>query len=312
MKAQRKKTRASPVFLCVGCFLATAAAALSAAESDDAKHAQPPPPAPGAPPVITQPEQPAMHDMGSMDMSSMQGGRAPPDARDPDYSDGQTMSTMPGMATSMNDDTRFGKVLIDQLEYVHNADANGTALDAQAYYGSDANKLWLKLDAERSGGHLRDTRSEVLWDHAARAFWDTQLGIRHDVGVGPSRTWAALGVQGISPYWFDIETTAYVGQSGRTALRVEAQYDLLLTQRLIVTPDLELNAYGKSDLARNIGAGVSNVELGLRLRYEITRQFAPYIGVDWNRRVGTTADLVRAAGEPACDHAIVAGFHLWF
>jgi copper resistance protein B len=267
---------------------------------------------PDAPPATAQPEQLPVHDMGNMDTSSMQGGRAPADARDPDYSEGQTMSMLPGMADSMDDEARFGKLLIDQLEYVHSEDANGIAVDAQAYYGSDTDKLWFKADGERSGGHLRDLRTEALWDHATTAFWDTQLGVRHDFGEGPSRTWAAFGVQGLSPYWLDIEATAYLGTSGRSAVRVEAEYDLMLTQRLVFTPDLELNAYGKADAARLIGSGVSNIELVMRLRYEVTRQFAPYIGLDWNRRVGRTADLVRDAGEPAFDRAIVAGVRVWF
>jgi len=284
--------------------------ACAAADPPDAQSVAQQPPA-DAPPSSAQPEE-SMPNMGTMDMSSMQGGRAPDNARDPDYSDGQSMSTMPGMADSMNDDARFGKVLFDQFEYVHSADSNGVAVDAQAYYGGDTNKLWLKLDGKRTGTHLGDTRTEALWAHAANVFWDTQLGVRHDFGDGPGRSWAALGVQGLSPYWVDVEATAYVGQSGRTALRLEAEYDLLLTQKLIFTPDLELNAYGKRDPQRQIGAGLSNVELGLRLRYEITRQFAPYIGIDWNRRVGGTADLARAAGESAFDHQVVAGVRFWF
>jgi copper resistance protein B len=280
--------------------------------ADASAAAEPPtqPPA-DAPPVVPKPEQP-MHDIGSMDMSSMQGGRAPADARDPDYAEGQSMSMMPGMGDSMDDAARFGKLLFDQLEYVHSAHANGLAIDAQAYYGGDADKLWLKVDGERSGGHLGDTRTEALWAHATSAFWDTQLGLRHDFGDGPERSWAAFGVQGLAPYWFDIEATAYLGQSGRAAVRVEAEYQLMLTQKLIFTPDLELNAYGKSDPARHIGSGLSNVEFGLRLRYEVTRQFAPYIGIDWNRHIGDTSDLVRAAGKPAFDHQIVAGVRVWF
>jgi copper resistance protein B len=268
-------------------------------------------PQPDAPPASSKPEE-SMPDMSGMEMPAMQGSRAPSDARDPDYSEGQWMSEMPGMGDSMHDDARFGKVIIDQLEFVHGADANGAAIDAQAAYGGDVDKLWLKLDGERTGGRLRDTRTEALWDHAASAFWDTQLGVRHDFGAGPARSWAAFGVQGLAPYWFDIEATAYLGQSGRSAVRVEAECDLLLTQRLIVTPDLEVNAYGKNDAARRIGSGVSNVELAVRLRYEITRQFAPYVGIDWNRRVGNTAQLVRAAGEPAFDRQIVAGVRIWF
>ena len=264
-----------------------------------------------APPVSAQPGEPMTHDMGGMDMPAMQGGRAPADARDPDYSEGQSMSALPGMSESMND-APFGKVLIDQLEYIHTPGANGAAIDAQAYYGGDLNRIWFKIDGERTSGSLRDARTEALWDHALNTFWDIQLGARHDFGHGPGRTWAAFGIQGLAPYWFDIEATAYVGQSGRTAIRFEAERDLRLTQRLIFTPDLELNAYGKTDAMRHIGSGLSNVELGLRLRYEVTRKFAPYIGVDWNRRIGKTADLVRREGEPALEHGVVAGIRIWF
>jgi len=281
------------------------------AENGPAVPEAPKQPAAYAAPVEPKPEQPP-HAMGGMDMSSMQGGRAPSDARDPDYAEGQSMSTMPGMGDSMNDDARFGRVLFDQLEYVHSPAANSIALDAQAYYGGDVNKLWLKVDGERTGGSLRDTRTEALWAHALSAFWDTQLGLRHDLGEGPARSWAAFGVQGLAPYWIDIEATVYIGQSGRTAARVEAAYDLMLTQKLIFTPNLELNAYGKNDPARHIGSGLSNVELGLRLRYELRRQFAPYIGIDWNRRIGNTADRMGAAEEPAFDHQIVAGVRVWF
>ena len=295
-----------PILMCAAFAFAAHAAGIGAHDAGAGA-----PSAPDSAPVAAPPDH-AMPAMGNMDMSGMQGGSAPSDARDPDYSDGEGMSTMPGMSASMNDDARFGKLLLDQLEYVHAAGANGIALDAQAYYGGDVDKIWLKVDGERSDGHLRDTRSEALWAHAASAFWDTQLGVRHDFGAGPARTWAAFGVQGLAPYWLDVEATAYVGQSGRTALRLEAEYDLLLTQKLILTPDLEINAYGKRDPARRLGAGVSNVEFGLRLRYEVTRQFAPYLGVDWNRRVGGSADLARAAGEPAFEHAIVAGIHVWF
>ena len=248
----------------------------------------------------------------SMDMSSMQGGRAPVDARSPDYSDGQGMSTMPGMAASMNDDATIGKLFVEELEWVDESGEDATALDAQAYVGRDQHKLWVKADGEVLNGHLRDLRVEVLWDRAWRAFWDTQLGVRHDAGDGPERTWLAAGVEGLAPYWFDIEATLYVGSSGRTAVRLEAEYDLRLTQRLIFTPDVELNAYGKSDPERQIGSGLSNIEFGFRLRYEFRRQFAPYVGFNWDRRFGETADLVRAAGESAHDSTLVAGLRIWF
>lgn len=243
-------------------------------------------------------------------MAPMQGGNAPPNARSSDYSEGVGYGDMTGM--DMHDDAAQTMLLIDQLEYSHGRDANGVALDAQAWYGSDLDKLWLKADGEYSGGRLQDLRTEALWDHAIATYWNTQLGVRHDFGVGADRNWAAFGVQGLAPYWFDIEATAYVGPSGRTAARFEAEYELLLTQRLIFQPDLEINLYGRDDPQRRIGSGLSDVDLGLRLRYEFHRQFAPYVGIDLVRRFGRTADLVRAEGEHAFDPQLVAGVRIWF
>ncbi|TAN08758.1 MAG: copper resistance protein B [Rhodanobacteraceae bacterium] len=247
----------------------------------------------------------AMHDM-----PPMQGGRAPPDARSADYSDGVGYGSMTGM--DMADDKPLGMLLIDRLEYFSGRNSNGAALDAQAWYGNDESKLWLKAEGEHSEGRLQDLRSEVLWDRPVTTYWDTQLGVRHDFGAGPDRTWAAFGVQGLAPYWFDVEITAYVGQSDRTALRFAAEYGLLLTQRWILQPRFEANLYGRDDPQRDIGAGLSDAVLGLRLRYEITRQFAPYVGVDFTRRFGKTAELMRAAGEPVFEPQLVAGVRIWF
>lgn len=247
----------------------------------------------------------AMHDM-----PPMQGGRAPPDARSPDYSDGVGYGSMTGM--DMLDDKALGMLLIDRLEYFDGRDSRGASLDAQAWYGNDENKLWLKAEGETGEGRLQDLRTEVLWDRPVATYWDTQLGVRHDFGVGPDRTWAALGVQGLAPYWFHVEVTAYVGQSGRTALRLATEYELLLTQRWILQPRFEANLYGRDDPQRDIGAGLSDAVLGVRLRYEVTRQFAPYVGIDFTRRFAKTADFVRAAGKPVFEPQLVAGVHIWF
>lgn len=247
--------------------------------------------------------------MQEMDMP-MQGGSAPADARSPDYSDGVDHGDMTGM--DMPDDKPLGMLLIDRLEAFDARDANGTALDAQAWYGNDANKLWLKAEGERSGGRLQELRTEALWDRPIAAYLDTQLGVRHDFGVGPDRTWAAFGVQGLAPYWFEVQATVYVGQSGRTALRFDSEYELLLTQRLILQPRIEVNFYGRNDPQRHIGSGLSDAALGLRLRYEFTRQFAPYIGVEAERKFGKTADFAHAEGESAFDPRLVAGLRIWF
>jgi len=115
--------------------------------------------------------------------------------------------------------------------------------------------------------------------------------VRQDSGTGPDRTWLAFGIQGLAPYWFDVDATAYVGSSGRAALRLSGEYELLLTQRLILQPRMEVNLYGRRDEARGLGSGLADAAAGLRLRYEFSRQFAPYVGVEWAGKFGQTADL---------------------
>lgn len=252
-------------------------------------------------------EKPSMQ---SMDMSSMQGGSAPPNARSPDYSDGYTYGPVRGM--DMADDVAYGMAMLDQFEYAHSDHGNAIFVDGEAYYGSDFDKLWLKAEGERSGGKLRDLRIEALWDHAIATYWSTQLGARHDFGEGPDRNWAVFGVQGLAPYWFEIEAFGYVGENGRTAARLQAEYEELLTQKLILQPKIEINLYGRDDPQRGIGSGLSDAEFGLRLRYEIRRELAPYIGIIYRQRYGRTADFARAHGEAANDLQFVAGLHIWF
>ena len=151
-----------------------------------------------------------------------------------------------------------------------------------------------------------------MWGHAISTYWNTQLGVRHDSGVAPGRNWLAVGVQGIAPYWFAVDATAYVGDQGRTALRLGAEYELLLTQKLILQPHIEANFYGVQDEEREIGAGLSSLVTGLRLRYEIRREFAPYVGVDWSSKFGGTADYAKAAGANTNSTNVVAGLRVWF
>ncbi|MGA0587922.1 copper resistance protein B [Dyella sp. KRB-257] len=275
---------------------------------DHANHAQGKR-APAQSPVSGTSGDSSAHGRSGMAMGAMQGGKAPPDARSPDYSDGVGYGDMPGMDMQP---PRVGRLLLDKLEAVHGREANGQAWELQGWYGGDNDKLWLRSEGERSGGRVEDGSAEVLWNHLMATYWSTQLGIRRDIGVGPGRSWAAFGVEGLAPYFFDVEATAYVGQSGRTAARFRASYEVLFTQRLILTPEFELNAYGKADPARRIGAGVSDASLGLRLRYEIRREFAPYIGVNWVRRFGATADYARREHQPVFDPQLVAGMRIWF
>jgi copper resistance protein B len=170
----------------------------------------------------------------------------------------------------------------------------------------------LKTEGERLFGQTADAKVEALWGHAFATFWDWQAGVRRDFGGGPTRTWAAFGVQGLAPYWFDVEATLYVSNGGRLAARVRATYDVRLSQRSALTPEIEANVYSKTDQAREIGRGLADVRLGLRLRYELRRDFAPYIGVVWSRKLGRSAEFARAAGQDAVNKQIVAGIRWWF
>ena len=249
--------------------------------------------------------------MGEMKMGPMQGGSPPPDARDPDANaDGLPLTARPGM--EMADDASFGRFLAKELEFTSGNKERVQNWDIEAWYGGDYNKLWLKAEGNRRAGRLESARTEALWDHAISAFWSTQLGVRHDNGGGPTRNWLAFGVQGLAPYWFETEATAYVGRNGSAAARVEVRYDLLFTQKLILQPRLEANFYTKNDPERGIGSGLSDVQLGLRLRYEISRQVAPYVGVSWGRKAGDTANYARQLGENPRNIGVVAGVRLWF
>ena len=248
---------------------------------------------------------------GGMDHGSMQGGSPPPDARDPHaYSGGYDFGPIP--RPRMGDEDNYRSLLVDRLESVRTRDNTYTSYDLLAWFGRDYDRLWFKADGEVDGGKFQDARTELLWGHAVAAYWDTQLGVRYDSGLKPDRRWLAVGFQGLAPYWFEIEATAYVGEQGRTAFRFEAEYELLLTQKLILQPRIEANFYGKSDAARELGSGLSDAVTGVRLRYEIRREFAPYVGIEWAGKYGGTADHARAAGERTRKAQLVAGLRFWF
>lgn len=251
-----------------------------------------------------------MEDDAGMDMGSMQGGAAPPDARDPHaWSGGYDFGPY---TLELADTHSFGSLLVDNLETVRSDGNYATAYDLQAWYGRTFDRAVLKGEGDFDSGEIAEARSELLWGHAIATFWDTQLGVRYDSGEGPDRGWLAFGVQGLAPYWFEVEATGYLGEAGRTALRLDMSYELLLTQKLILQPRIEANAYGKSDVSRGLGSGLSDVSAALRLRYEIRREFAPYLGVEWAGTFGDTEDLARAAGEDANETRFIAGLRFWF
>lgn len=210
------------------------------------------------------------------------------------------------------DDPLLFKLLIDKLEWRAADGPDPWVWDADAWIGRDLNKLWFKTEGEYADGATQSAYGEAFYSRAIAPYWDLQAGWRHDFRPEPSRDWAAFGVRGLAPYWFDVTATLYAGGNGTVAATFNAEYELLFTQRLILAPELEVNLYGADDPERGIGAGVSTLDLGLRLRYEIRREFAPYIGVNWEQKFGGTADYAREEGESTSDLQFVAGVRAWF
>ncbi len=211
----------------------------------------------------------------------------------------------------MDDTGTTGMVLLDELEWRDTSAGAAAAWEGEGWYGGDYNKLLMRSEGEQ-GGATDTARIEAFWDRIVSRWWSVQAGAREDFTGGPARSWAALGVEGLAPYWFNVEATLYVGDAGRTAARLRTTYDLLLTQRLILQPELEANLYGKPDPARHLGSGLSDLDAGLRLRYELRRGFAPYVGLVWQRLFGGTADQARVRGDRVGEAQFTAGLRVWF
>lgn len=207
----------------------------------------------------------------------------------------------------------FAHVLLDQFEGRTDGSRTNMRWDGQGWLGTDNDKLWIKSEGfVRSDGKVDDGRHEFLYDRAITTYFDLQGGIRTDLDSHRTRNWAAFGFQGLAPLFFDLEATGYVSDQGHFAGRLQASYDLLITQRLILQPEIELNLYSKADPARLVGAGVSDIDTGLRLRYELSRKFAPYIGVAYEGKFGQTAAFARTAGESRSAVRFVFGARTWF
>lgn len=283
-----------------------AAPASTSSETDS--HVQHPPGHEGA--SRPQVDEHAHHRAAAADEpTESERGHVPPDP--PQHFMGDMPKERMIALMQMEDDAAFEMLLLDQLEWrdVNGADAQVWEFDA--WFGDDYNKLWFETEGERVHSE-EEGRVELMWDRIITPWWSLQTGVRQDFGEGPSRTWLDLGIQGLAPYFFEVDAAIYVGEQGRTAARFSGEYDMLITQRLILQPELELRLYGKNDPENGIGSGLSDVEVGLRLRYEIRREFAPYIGLHWERKFGRTADLARDEGEDVSDLIFVAGVRAWF
>ena len=203
-------------------------------------------------------------------------------------------------------------VLADRLEWQDADDGSARAWDLSGWSGGDVDRLAFRSEGERSNGRTEEAVLQLRGSHAVSPWWETAAGIRQDFEPGSPQTWATFGLQGTPLYGLETEVTAFIGEGGQTALRLEADYDILLTQRWVLQPTAELNLYGSNDESRGVGSGLSEASAGLRLRYEISRQFAPYLGVSWSRAYGDSADLRRAEGEDTNEARLVAGVRFWF
>ncbi len=270
-------------------------------DASQAKPQPPPPPKQGHP--THKPGDPAPYPPGQ-----------PPPTGLPPITDEDRKAAFPELhgQHTVHDDAVFTYVLFDQLEWQAGDGSSSFSWDNKGWIGRDVNRFWFRTEGEAADGDLGEAEAHALYGRAIARWWDLVVGVRQDVRPGSARTWAAIGIQGLAPYWFEVEATAYVGESGRTHVRLESEYELLLTNRLVLQPLVEVDIYGKSDPQRGLGAGLSSMNAGLRLRYEIRRELAPYVGVTWNRKFFGTADLAKSEGEDIGEARLALGVRVWF
>lgn len=263
-----------------------------------------------------QAEGPPPMDPSKMDHSKMGHGSAPqaPIEPIPEVTDADRAAAFPALEPhAMEHPPGINHlVLFNRLETWDADHGRGQAWEGSAWIGSDLNRLWLRSEGEREDGRTEASDLEVLYGRSVSTWWDVVAGVKHEFRPGDSRSWAAFGVQGLAPYKFEVSATAYVGESGQVAATVEAEYELLLTNRLILQPLVEARLSAKDEPGYGNGSGLNTLEAGLRLRYEINRRFAPYLGVVHERAFGGTADYRRDAGEDVRDTRVVAGVRIWF
>jgi copper resistance protein B len=207
----------------------------------------------------------------------------------------------------------YSQVMIDLAE-VKIADGHeGYKFEADAWFGGDINRFVFKADGEGEFGEpVEEVELKALYSRAIGPYFNLQAGVRQDLGVGPDRTHAAIGVEGLAPYWFEVDGYVYLSTEGEVRASASAEYDQRITQRLILQPKVEFDLSAQDIPEIGIGSGLTSAELGLRLRYEFAREFAPYVGIVHETKFGRTADFARAAGDDASSTNFVIGVRAWF
>jgi copper resistance protein B len=206
----------------------------------------------------------------------------------------------------------FYMINVEELELSSLGDGRELAWDVDFWAGTDINRLWIKTTGEAAVGGEDHSELQILYSRAIAPFWNVQAGVRRELDPKPRKNSAVLAIQGLAPYGFEVEAELFLAEGGQTSLRLRTDYELLLTQRLILTPEAEVTAYSTSDEPRGVGSGLSRVELGVRLRYEIRREFAPYVGLRWVHLRGQTEDLAISRDHDADDVEFVAGVRFWY
>ena len=207
---------------------------------------------------------------------------------------------------SMEDDPLVTMFLMDRFEVLNN-DENTRVWEGSFWIGYDINKLYIYSEGEATSDGLESSQNEFVYSRAIAPFWDAQVGIAYDKKDDASQTWGEIAISGLAPYYFETRAALLVNGDGNIGLRLDAEYEALLTQKLILTPSLEADFYTKDDPEMNLGSGLSAMEAGLRLRYEFIREFAPYIGITWEKTFGNTSDY-----NPVDETNLMVGVRFWF
>lgn len=260
----------------------------------------------------TMPQAPSEHAAHQHDAEVPAGDAQLPRTPVPAVTDADRAAAfMPVHPHTMQDDAIHAFTLLDRFEHSGGGDDRAFAWEGQGWIGTDIDRLRWRTQGEHTEGRLEHADAELLYSRMVSPWWDVLGGIRHDFAAGGAQDFAAIGVMGLAPYKFELAATLYLGQRGQSAARFEVEYELPLSARWVLQPRLEANAYGKSDERRERGSGLNDIEAGLRLRWEIRREFAPYIGLERRWRVGDAARFTRAQGSEADDWRWVAGVRFW-
>lgn len=210
------------------------------------------------------------------------------------------------------DDPLLTHIKVDKLSYFQHDGADTFALEADFWLGKDLNKFWLKTEVKQEGSETEKFELQALYSKAVSAYWDMQLGVRHDFNLPEERTWAVIGLQGLAPYYFEIDSALFIGDNGDLAARFSAEYEMMLTQQWILSPEIELDFYGQNDLINRVGSGLSSAHISLRLKYEFIREFTFYAGIEHEKQFGKTAELtLENNGETKVTNTII-GISFWF